>query len=249
MRILLLDIEVAPLVAHAWGLFDQNIGIPQIRQSGYTLCWSAKWLGQSKVYSASRFKTTAKKMLKPMHDLISEADAIVTYNGVNFDMKLLHKDFLIHGFKPPSPYKNIDLLRVMRSKFRFASNKLNFVSKELGIGQKLDTGGHQLWIDCMNGDETAFKKMLKYNAQDVRLLEKLYVKVLPWIGNHPNVGLYNEAEEACPNCGGHHLQRRGFARTTAGKYARFQCMDCGTWSKSGFTDTSREQRKKLLRPA
>lgn len=237
------------MIAHAWQLFDVTIATNQIQQSGYTLCWSAKWLGKKEIFQGSRFKTSARKMLAPMHKLIDEADAIITYNGVNFDLKILNKDFLLHGFKPPSPHKNIDLLRVMRAKFRFASNKLNWVSKELEIGQKLDTGGHQLWIDCMKGDEAAFKKMLRYNRQDVVLLEKLYNRVLPWIPNHPNVGLYNESSPACPSCGGHHLIRQGYRRSTVAKYARYQCHDCGAWSQEGFSDTSRDERRKLLRQA
>ena len=43
MKILLLDIETAPNIVHSWGLWQQNIGLPQIVKSGYTICWSAKW--------------------------------------------------------------------------------------------------------------------------------------------------------------------------------------------------------------
>ncbi len=31
-KILVLDIETAPIVAHVWGLFDQNIGLNQIKR-------------------------------------------------------------------------------------------------------------------------------------------------------------------------------------------------------------------------
>lgn len=247
LKILFLDVEVAPLTAHAWQLYDVTIGISQIRQSGYTLCWSAKWLGAKKVYSASRYQTTAKEMLAPMHKLLDEADAVVTYNGKAFDTKILNKDFLLHGFKKPAPSKHIDLLQIMRSTFKFASNKLDYISRELSLGKKLETGGHQLWIDCMAGDEKAFKKMVRYNRHDVLLLEKLYLKILPWINLHPNVGLYKGRNNACTNCGSIRLQARGYAHQIAAYYKRWQCLDCGCWSRSAVSEQPRGTQKHIMR--
>ena len=45
-KILLLDIETAPNKVYTWGLWNQNIGLSQIIQEGYLLCWGAKWLGK-----------------------------------------------------------------------------------------------------------------------------------------------------------------------------------------------------------
>jgi DNA polymerase elongation subunit (family B) len=247
MKILFLDVEVAPLTVHAWQLYDVTIGISQIMKSGFTICWSAKWVGDKKIYSASRYQTTAKEMLAPMHKLLDEADAIVTYNGKAFDMKILNKDFLLHGFKKPAPSKHIDLLQIMRSTFKFASNKLDYVSQELDLGKKLSTGGHQLWIDCMNGDEKAFRKMVRYNRHDVVLLEKLYLKVRPWIRDHPNIGLHKQRANVCTNCGSARLQARGYSRQIAATYKRFQCIDCGCWSRSAVSEQPRGSQKHIMR--
>ena len=126
MRILLLDIETSPNSAYVWGLYDQNIGINQMIDSSQVLCYCAKWLGDKEVVFDSIHKSSRKKMLKGIHGLISKADGIVTYNGNKFDLPILNKEFLLHGFNPPSPSKKIDLLRAVRSNFRFTSNKLDY---------------------------------------------------------------------------------------------------------------------------
>lgn len=236
MRILLLDIESSPNTAHVWGLWQQNVSLNQLQESSYVLCWAAKWLGEKEVMFDSVYKSKPKKMLKGIYDLISEADAVVHYNGTKFDMPTLNKEFLLHDMPPPAPYKQIDLLRTMRSQFRFPSNKLDYVAQRLGLGSKTAHEGHELWVRCMNRDAKAWATMETYNKQDVVLLEKVYHKVLPWIKSHPNHNLFSGEEHVCPNCGGHHTQRRGTARTISGTYQRYQCKECGTWSRSTKTD-------------
>lgn len=229
MKILLLDIETAPNLAHVWGLWQQNVGLPQLLEPGYTLCWAAKWLGEPEVYFGS-IRQGAERMTREMHRLMSEADAIVHYNGNKFDIPTLNKDFLLHGLTPPAPAKQIDLLRVVKANFRFPSNKLAYVSEALGIGGKVSHSGHELWLKCMAGDDDAWRTMKCYNVQDTRLLEKLYFKLQPWIKLHPNHGLYNpDNSEVCPKCGSENYQRRGMAHTGTCSYQRFQCCSCGGW--------------------
>jgi len=236
MRILLLDIESSPNTAHVWGLWQQNVGLKQLMESSYVLCWAAKWLGEKEVMFDSVHQSTPKAMLRGIHALIAAADAVIHYNGTKFDMPTLNKEFLLYGLNPPAPYKQIDLLRTMRSQFRFPSNKLDYVAQRLGLGSKTEHEGHELWVKCMNGDTNAWKTMEKYNKQDVVLLEHVYNRVLPWIKNHPNQNLFTESV-CCPTCGGTKLQKRGTAISTVGRYQRYQCKDCGTWSQSTKAQT------------
>jgi hypothetical protein len=230
MKILLLDIESSPNVAHVWGIWQQNVGINQLMESSYVLCWAAKWLGSDEVLFDSTHRSKPKAMLKRIHDLISEADAVIHYNGTKFDMPTLNKEFLLHEMNPPAPYKQIDLLRQVRSQFRFPSNKLDYVAQRLGLGSKTSHEGHELWVKCMNKDKEAWKRMEEYNVQDVVLLEKLYNRLLPWIKNHPNHN-HQSTGQVCPTCGGTHLQKRGMAVTATSTYQRFQCRGCGSWSQ------------------
>jgi predicted PolB exonuclease-like 3'-5' exonuclease len=230
MKILLLDIESSPNVAHVWGLWQQNVGINQLMESSYVLCWAAKWLGEDEIIFDSVHQSKPKKMLKGIYDLLNAADAVIHYNGTKFDIPTLNKEFLLHNYVPPSPYKQIDLLRVARSQFRFPSNKLDYVAQRLGLGKKQEHEGHDLWVKCMNGDKDAWKRMETYNIQDVVLLESLYCRLLPWIKNHPNSNLFADSP-VCPTCAGTQLQKRGSAVSSTGTYQRYQCKDCGSWSQ------------------
>ncbi len=238
MKILLLDIETAPNVAHVWGLFQQNVGLPQIIASGYTLCWAAKWYDKPGIMFDSLYKTKKRKMLKGIHSLLDEAEAVVHYNGTRFDVPTLNKEFIIEGMKPPSPSRPIDLLQTARRKFRFTSNKLDYVAQVLGEGHKVRHKGHELWIDCMADKPEAWATMERYNKHDVALLERVYKKMLPWIINHPNHGAYDETL-VCTNCGGDKYQARGYRVTRTLRYRQFQCQDCGAWFRENKTISER----------
>lgn len=230
MRILLLDLEIAPVQALVWGLFKPFINIQNIQGDSYVLTWAAKWHHDDEIIYSSRHFASRKKMITELYKLLEEADAVVTYNGDNFDLKIVNQEFMEIGLAPPAPYKSVDLLKTMRRRFRGTSNKLNYWLKKLDLGEKVEHRGLQLWIDCMNGDKEAFEEMVTYNIGDVEELEKLYDRVLPWIPNHPNRSVYAGAP-VCPQCGGEHRHQRGTAKTTAGVYARYQCQNkaCGKW--------------------
>ena len=231
MKILLLDIETSPHTVFAWGLFKQNISLSQVQDTSRVLCASYKWLGDKKTHFVSEWKEGVDGMLEELYNVIEESDVIVTYNGNRFDLPTLNKEFLLNGYTPPAPYKSVDLYRTVKSKFRFASNKLDHVAQELGLGAKTSHYGFQMWVDVMGGNRKAQKLMEQYNRQDVILLEKVYHAVLPWVANHPNHS-HHHGSMACPNCGSHSLQRRGSQVSATGKKARYQCQDCGKWSKS-----------------
>lgn len=246
MKILLLDIETAPNTAYVWGLFKQNISISQIVDSSAMLCWAAKWLDKDEVMFSS-IMGGRKKMLKTIHKLLDEADAVIHYNGSRFDIPTLNKEFLEAGMAPPSPYAQIDLLKTARQQFRFPSNKLDYVGRALGLGQKVSHEGFELWIKCMNKDKEAWGRMQAYNVQDVLLLEKVYYRFLPWIKNHPNKGVHQDKDHVCPNCGSSNVIKRGYNHSKSGKYQRYQCGDCSTWSSARRTSgTARDTLKGIL---
>jgi hypothetical protein len=238
MRVLTLDIETAPSLAYAWGLHDQHIGLPQLVEPTTVLCFAAKWLDSPRVEFRSVYHDGHDEMVRRAHELMSEADAIVTFNGRSFDCKHLRREFILAGLTPPAPHADIDLYLAVRKQFRFLSNKLQHVAEQLGLGSKTKHTGFQLWVDCLTGDDAtkakAWRLMRAYNVQDVRLTEALYLKLLPWIPNHPNAALHNAEHgvvSACQRCGSFNLQRRGYAVTTLGKYGRVQCTDCGAWGR------------------
>ena len=236
----MLDIETSPHLVAAWGLFDQNIAINQILKPGATLCWAAKWYGEKEIKFSSVLDGH-KKMVRGVHELLTECDSVCHYNGTKFDIPTLNKEFLLLGLSPPAPYKQIDLLRTARSRFKLASNKLDYVAGQLGLGSKTKHKGFDLWLECMAKKPEAWKTMKKYNKHDVVVRERVYEKLRPWIVNHPNVSVYN-GSVCCPNCGSGKFQSRGPSVTRTKRYQRFQCQDCGSWYRAQQADKSGEMR-------
>jgi len=226
-KILIIDIETSPNLAYTWGLFKANIGINQIEESGEVICFAAKWLGDRKTLFYSTHHDGKEDMLTAAWNLLDEADIVIGYNHVQFDMKHLRREFLESGFTPPSRWKDIDLLQVVRREFRFTSNKLDYVSQQLGLGKKVSHVGFDLWLACIRGDDKAWNTMKRYNRQDVILTEELYNTLLPWITGHPHRGLFTGVEDCCPNCGGTDLTDTGQIVATTRAYPTFVCEACG----------------------
>lgn len=238
-KILLMDIENAPNTAYIWSLYQEVVSESMLDQSWYILCWAAKWLEEDKVMSSALidFPKNYKKdpendklVLQKLWNLLDDADVIVAHNGKQFDVRKVNARFVMNGMPPPSPYKVVDTLLAARQYFFFTSNKLDDLGKYLQVGEKMDTGGFKLWKQCMSGNKEAWKKMVAYCKNDILLLEKVYLKLRPFIANHPNINVYLEDEKcACPKCGSENIKREGFAYTDVSKYQRYSCNDCHGW--------------------
>lgn len=233
MKILAWDIETFPHNVWRWSLFgDSPVALNQILEPGHVASFAARWVGEPK--SSIKFfsdQTGHEDMVREAYDLMSEADALLSWNGEGFDSKHMKREFLLLGLTPMAPFKEIDLMKTVRAEFKFASNKLEYVSRALGLQGKVSHEGFDLWVKCMQGDTAAWARMEKYNKQDVHLLIDLYKILLPWIKNHPNANLFGG--DGCGRCGQDTLQKRGFRYTQTGAYQRYQCQSCGAWSSTG----------------
>lgn len=235
-RILLFDIETMANLSWVWGRYEQNV--VAVERDWHIITFACKWLGDKKtqVFSLPDFPgyvpgtDNDAQLVHVLWELFDEADVIIAHNGNDFDIKKVNARFAKWGMKPPSPYKTVDTKLVAKRYFKFDSNRLNDLGTYFGLGEKLDTGGFDLWIGCHRGDTDAWKKMCKYNKQDVVLLEKVYLRMLPYMTNHPNMNLLLETTHSCPNCGGNNMQRRGMQHTRTTSCQRYQCSDCGAWS-------------------
>lgn len=253
-KILVIDIETAPIVAYVWALFDQNIGLNQIKSDWHLLSVSAKWLGSSKVLYLDQRNakpvSNDRKLLQFAWDLMNEADVLLTQNGISFDAKKLNARFILNGMKPPSPYRHIDTLRLARKQFALTSNKLAYMSEQLCTkNRKLSSKrfpGFELWKACLDGNPKAWAEMERYNKADVLALEELYRKLQPW-DSTVNLSVYFDHESPQCDCGSFNLIRQGYKVTNAGKYPRLQCRDCGAWMSLKGNLLSHEKRRSLKR--
>jgi len=159
---------------------------------------------------------------------MSEADALVTYNGDRFDLPKINGEFVSAGLRPIPPTPSIDLIKTVR-RLGLQSSRLEFVAPYLQIGAKVQSGGFQLWRDCIDGKPEAWRKMRGYNIQDVRLLEKLHDRLGPFITKYPALFPSTSTKPACGKCGSSHMQSRGHRTTLRMRIQRLQCQACGKW--------------------
>jgi uncharacterized protein YprB with RNaseH-like and TPR domain len=175
-----------------------------------------------------------KKILEGIWKLLDEADVVITQNGIKFDSKKLNARFVMHGMKPPSSYKHIDTLRIARKHFAFTSNKLEYMTDKLCKKyKKLAHGkfpGFAMWKACLAGNQAAWKEMEKYNKYDVLSLEELYTVLQAWESSI-NFDAYTDDLTHTCSCGHKKFRNKGYAYTSAGKFNRYQCLECGKESR------------------
>lgn len=249
-RIATFDVETAPVLGYVWGLWKQNLGLEMIRQDWHMLSFAWKWLGDPRIVYKDQSKASTleddSELLKSVWTLLDQADIVIAHNGVSFDVKKLNARFITLDFPPPSPYRVIDTLKETRKVAAFTSNRLAWLSEQLTDTPKSTHDqfpGFLLWQQVLMGNPKAWGEMRKYNIRDVIALEKVYLKLRPWMLHHPSVAAYG-AMEGCTRCGSLDLVRQGYRTTQAGRYPRFQCRACGGWSHGRIMQ--KEERTELL---
>lgn len=234
-KVLLLDTENSPLITANWGLYNQDA--VWMVEDWKLLSFSYKWLGDKKVTGLSLLdfkdhkKLDDKALTKAAWDLVNEADVILAHNADRFDIRKLNAKFLEHKLPVPASYKTIDTLKIAKKYFYLTSNKLDYIAELLGLQRKMSTGGKELWRLCQLGDETAYKKMVKYCNQDIRVLEDVYLELRKWHTSHPDLTLYTGERGKCKHCQSKRLQKRGFEYLKVKVYQRLFCLTCGAWQR------------------
>lgn len=240
MKICLWDIETAKMQV-AFNTYSRKLYSPYlpseaIKRHIWLPCASWKTLGEGRVYSAcvlddpKRFKKCYYDdllVVKKLHDLMHDVDVIVAHNGDQFDWKMFLARCLFHNLPPPPRPMMIDTLKVARQNFKIEANDLRYLAKYVGVEEK---GQAPDWELIAIGDEKEIRKCAAYNKQDVKVLEPVYIKLRPFMKNHPNFNaVHNLPVDVCPTCASPNIQRRGFIFTRSSRKQRYQCKDCAAW--------------------
>ena len=252
-KILIFDIETAPLKAYVWARWNQNIYLEQTVSEWFMLSWSAKWLNNPNVMSEvlTPREVLAEddcRIVKKLWGLMNDADIIIAHNGKKFDTPKMNSRFILNGLPPTKPYIQIDTKEIASRQFGFSSNKLDALAGYFNIEHKDETS-FELWSKCMAGDKESLSYMQKYNKKDVVILQQVYLKLRPWIKNHPNVGLYSEVIDkmVCPTCGSHHMvEDDSYYYTTVNRYKVMRCTECSALARVRNTSLLREDRKNVI---
>lgn len=236
-KVLIFDIETAPIKAYIWRLWKTDAHLDQIISDWFCIAWSAKWLYSNNtmgaVLSPEEIKhEDDKRIMTSLWGLINEADIVVSHNGNKFDIPRINSRFIVNGLTPTKPFFSVDTCQIAKRQFGFSSNKLDALATHFNIEHKLNTD-FNLWKRCLNGDKEALEYMLKYNKKDVEILEEVYLKLRPWIKNHPNMGNLAGEQNVCSNCGSDniHIIEDKFYFTSVGKYPLYKCNECGAISR------------------
>ncbi len=240
-RILVIDIETAPIELLGWKIWEENFSVDQIGQDWSILSYAAKWVGERKVIFEQTGGRGAAKvrnddiLMPGLWRLMNEAQIVVAQNGKRFDIRKINYRLIRAGLTPYSPVRVIDTLTESRKLFAATSHKLAYMSEHLTDTPKdkhKRFPGFELWLECLKDNPAAWAEMRKYNIRDILATEKLYLRMRPWIANHPNLGAYNkEAGGNCPKCGSVKLRHTGHITMQVGVYAEYQCRSCGGWSR------------------
>lgn len=237
-KILIFDVETAPMQAYVWSRWKQNISLDATISEWFMLCWSAKWLYSNEIISDVLTSEEAlneddSRIVRHLWELVNEADIICAYNGKKADVKWMNSRFIVHNLHPPKPYFIIDPCETVRKHFGFSSNKLDALAGYFNIPHKMETS-FQLWKDCLAGDSISLTYMSTYCSQDIKILEEVYLKLRPWIKNHPNIGnIENTQEECCSFCSSKNIDpiKNKYYYTSVGKYPIYRCKECGGISR------------------
>src|SRR6185369_13413377 len=230
-KLVVIDIETSPAEGYFWSK-PWETSIIKITKQPTILCFAYQWLGEkTKVVAQPDFKKYKKgklddyEVVKALRDILDKADIVIGQNSDNFDLKWFNTRCITHKFPPPSPFKTVDTLKVSKRYFLWLTNKLDFVSQQLGHGGKVEHEGFPLWEKCMSGNKKAWEKMKKYNKHDVDITANLYEEYLAWITQKKVVFEGNK----CPHCAGVPLKKGIRALADGTHYQSYQCRDCGKW--------------------
>jgi uncharacterized protein YprB with RNaseH-like and TPR domain len=227
---LFFDIETSPNI----GLFfeagyKKNIGYDSIIKERAIICICYKWEDDKEVHSLQwDAKQSDKKMLEQFVKVANSADEMVGHNGDRFDLTWIRTRCLFHHIQMFPNYTTIDTLKISRSKFRFNSNKLDYIAKFLGVGKKIKTD-FNLWKDILlNKDKIAMAKMIKYCKMDVIVLEKVYNQLRNHIAAKTHFGvIFGQDRGSCSECGSDDLSISNRRTLASGiKKIQYTCNTC-----------------------
>lgn len=229
-KVLVFDIETSPIVAHVWGLRDQNISLNQIVQDWRVMAFSAKWLNEKTIYYNDTHKATESYVLTRIWGLLDQADIVITQNGQNFDSRKLNARFIYYGMKPPKPYRHLDTYKIAKAAAEFTSHKLEYLTDKLCTKyKKLSHSkfpGMSLWNECLKGNSKAWDEMKRYNIHDVLSTEELYLKLQAWLPKSAPSTVLSVDVPSCPHCQSFRLRSLG--------RKRYICNACGKSHQKGL---------------
>ncbi len=239
------DLETSPNIVYSWNVgYKLNISYENIIRERSIICICYKWEGDDKVYSLKWENGDDRNMVYQFYNIVLRADELIGHNGDQYDLRWFRTRCLFHGISNFPEIKSIDTLKVSRNKFRFNSNRLDYIGQFLSLGKKTHTD-FSLWKDItMNNDKKALKQMVDYCCNDVLLLEKVYKKLEGYTKHKTHAGLLKgKGKCSCPGCASTNTTVSKSIISAMGiEKKQMKCNNCGryfTISKSAYEESAK----------
>ncbi len=246
MKRLFYDIETSLGIYSAFGQTFQTRIAPQneiIQPRIICICY--KWEDENEVHSLEWDKGDDKKLIKAFVKELNKADESLGHNSDGFDLPYIRRRAIIHRIPMAWDYPTNDTLKLVRKRagrgFKFESNRLDSIAKDLKVGKKIKTD-YALWqritFPCfipsvfpMGKDyRKALDEMVKYCKMDVEVLEKVFQELMPYVKPKNNMAVASgDYAWNCKTCSSGNVNVKGFRTSQAGvRKKRTRCRDCGT---------------------
>lgn len=255
IRRLMFDLETSPNVVLSWRV-GRKLTIDQdnIIKERAIICIGWKWEGERRTHILTwDNKQNDFTMLREFMQVLNEADEIIAHNGDKFDMPWFRARCAFHGLRFRPDYKTVDTLKWARRGFLFNSNRLDYLARFLGVGQKIKTE-FGLWKDiCLHNCPKAMRRMTDYCQRDVEVLEKVWARLAALVPAKTHAGVHAGLDKwTCPKDGSQNVKTAKTRVTAAGtKLYQMQCLDCGgffTISEAAHTRYLEVKNNQLKQP-
>lgn len=178
--------KVIAQAKNEWLLRESNIAFFDIETTnlnasiGMILCGCVRVNGATITYTATAGEDgllTDKEACINMRDDLEAMSYVCTYYGSRFDLPFINSRLLIHGERPISKIRHIDLYFTARFKLKLHSNRLAVVLETL-FGKSGKTQiDFALWNRAHMGDKEALGYVEEHCIADVEELEKVFDKL------------------------------------------------------------------------
>jgi DNA polymerase elongation subunit (family B) len=194
-NVLYLDVEVSKSLYFNYGpkVPSGYMNADNLYRERYIICWAASLVGNKIVWNDCVNQKEAKswkdaRILPRLRELMDSADIIAGHNVDAFDIKHINARLLLNGLEPVIGKKTLDTLKIARSKFAFESNKLDYISRKLGLRPK-DAITNEDWIEIVTtGNPRTLAKVLKYNKGDVTSGKGVLERLMKYSGKRSFYG-------------------------------------------------------------
>ena len=246
-RVVSFDLEVSPALGYFYPpTWETRVLETVSRQKLMSFAWNVvgemvkkkvdgEWVRVPKIHALNLSARKGYKkgdqddkwLVTELHKVLSNADILLGQNSDQFDVKMANYFFILNDLEPIPPVKYIDTKKIAKRYFRFMNNTLDNLGKELGFGGKTQITYADLWIPAfLEGDAKSWKLMDIYCKNDVEKTTNIYLKMRPFMHQHPSLSRLSGDWDSCPRCGGFNHRVKAYRTTNTSRYHQYQCLEC-----------------------